>query len=74
METKFNQYVSLLERTKEICFENDKSQIFPNFEESIKGFMNYFFVTVTLVIEQFFESPFIREDREETNSFKRATS
>lgn len=63
METKFQQYVSFMERTKEICFENDKSQIFPNFDEAIKGFMSYFFVTVALVIEQFFENPFCREDK-----------
>lgn len=74
METKFEEYVILLSKTKQICFEDDKSQTFPNFDEAIKEFMDYYFVTVTLVIEQFFKNPFFREDREETNSFKRAAS
>ncbi len=74
MENKFQQYIKLLEKTKEICFENDKAQVFPNFDEAIKEFMNYFFVTVALVIEQFFENPFSHEGKSETNSFKRANS
>ena len=73
-ETKFQEYKKFLKRTKEICFRENEEEIFPNFDEAIKDFMNYFFVTVVLVIEQYFENPFFHEDREDNKSFKRAFS
>jgi hypothetical protein len=57
-ESKFKEYIKLLEKTKEICFSEDENQIFPNFNVAIKEFMNFFFVTIVLVIEQCFENPY----------------
>ena len=73
-ESKFNEYRKLLEKTKEVCFKEDEEEVFPNFEEAIKEFMNYYFVTIVLCVEQYFENPYFQEEKEETNPFKRGFS
>lgn len=57
-----------------MCFREDEDLVFPNFEEAIKQFMNFYFVTIVLCVEQFFDNPYFQEGEEETNPFKRGCS
>jgi hypothetical protein len=58
---------------KRRCLE-EESESYPNFEGLIKEFLKCYFVTVSLVIEQYFENPFCGEERPALNSYKRFSS